>query len=449
MTKLPQMELSLEWYLRYLAEAIQLRLDAHFEGSAAPISFPALALPSEQEQAHPLAEFIRVNQLQTAEVLALLVALAPHIQATFFDAIIRERITEAGDFPEFGGVRGKQFRGFLPTGETVLFLLAGNDLSLRFHYQQLFEAAHLFVRHHIVWLDAPAAGEPRMSGKLRIDPDYIDLFTTGRVRLPQRSVQFPAEYISTELAWSDLILPASTRQQIKELEIWIDHHATLLYDWEMEKRMKPGYRALFYGPPGTGKTLTASLLGKYTGRAVFRIDLSMVVSKYIGETEKNLASLFDKAQNKNWILFFDEADAIFGKRTSVRDAHDKYANQEVSYLLQRIESYPGLTILASNFKSNLDDAFTRRFQAMIHFPMPEAAERLRLWQQAFPKQVSLAPAIDLPTIARKYELSGSNIMNIVQYCCLQALDRETTEISLHHLMAGIKNEFYKEGKAIK
>ncbi len=134
--------------------------------------------------------------------------------------------------------------------------------------------------------------------------------------------------------------------QIKELEIWLQHNEHLLKDWGMEKRLKPGYKVLFHGPAGTGKTLTASLLGKFTNKPVYRIDLSTVVSKYIGETEKNLSNLFNKAAHKDWILFFDEADAIFGKRTNVRDAHDKYANQEVSYLLQRVELHPVLIILA-------------------------------------------------------------------------------------------------------
>src|SRR5690606_1665724 len=150
-------------------------------------------------------------------------------------------------------------------------------------------------------------------------------------------------------------------------------------DWGMEKRLNPGFRVLFHGPPGTGKTLTASLLGKYTGKEVYKIDLSMVVSKFIGETEKNLANLFDKAENKDWILFFDEADALFGKRTNVRDAHDKYANQEVSFLLQRTETYAGLVILATNFKNNIDDAFARRFQSHIYFPSPAFGERLKIW----------------------------------------------------------------------
>ena len=141
-------------------------------------------------------------------------------------------------------------------------------------------------------------------------------------------------------------------------------------DWGMAPKLRPGYRSLFYGPPGTGKTMTACLLGKSTGRDVYKVDLSLVVSKYIGETEKNLARVFDQAQHKGWILFFDEADALFGKRSETRDAHDRYANQEVSFLLQRIETFDGIAILASNQRENLDDAFTRRFESIIYFPMP-------------------------------------------------------------------------------
>jgi SpoVK/Ycf46/Vps4 family AAA+-type ATPase len=214
----------------------------------------------------------------------------------------------------------------------------------------------------------------------------------------------------------------------------------------MKKKLKLGYRSLFYGPPGTGKTLTASLLGKYTGKDVYKVDISMMVSKFIGETEKNLANLFARAESKDWILFFDEADALFGKRTNVRDAHDKYANQEVSYLLQRVENYDGLVILSSNFKSNIDEAFIRRFQSIIQFPMPNAKERLQLWQMAFPSQVRLADVVDLPQLSATYELTGSDIMNVVHYCCLQALQQGDTVIHQEDLLYAIKREFSKAGK---
>ena len=168
------------------------------------------------------------------------------------------------------------------------------------------------------------------------------------------------------MSWTDLVLHPATFKQLGEIKSWCQHGHRLLHEWGMSAKLRPGYRCLFYGPSGTGKTLTASLLGKDNNRPVFRIDLSMVISKYIGETEKNLSRIFDQAEQRNWILFFDEADALFGKRTDTQNAHDRYANQEVSYLLQRIETFDGIAILASNRRHNLDDAFLRRFESVIY-----------------------------------------------------------------------------------
>ncbi len=215
----------------------------------------------------------------------------------------------------------------------------------------------------------------------------------------------------------------------------------------MEKKLGPGYRALFYGPPGTGKTLSATLLAKQYKMPLFRVDLSALVSKYIGETEKNLARLFDEAEYKKWILFFDEADALFGKRTQVKDAHDRYANQEVSYLMQRIETFDGLVILASNLKGNMDDAFTRRFQSIIYFPFPTPEEQLIIWQKSFPKKLQPDKDVDLRNFVQRYKLTGANIMNVVQYCCLTSLANNKKKISCELLSAGIQRELQKEGRA--
>ncbi len=262
------------------------------------------------------------------------------------------------------------------------------------------------------------------------------------------SSNFPAQLIETPLEWENLILQTNTLNQIKDIQNWLVHEDKILNQWGMRNKIKPGYRVLFHGSPGTGKTLTAALLGKYTGRHVYRIDLSFIVSKYIGETEKNLARLFDKAENKDWILFFDEADSIFGKRTGVKDSHDKYANQEVSYLLQKIEAHPGLVILASNFKSNIDKAFVRRFQTMIEFEKPSPAERLLLWQKTLPEQLPLEESISLTTLSKNYNLTGANIVNIVQYVCLKTASAGQEEIGMDLLLEGIKREFAKEQRMI-
>jgi hypothetical protein len=431
-----------------LAAFIAERIKSYFADDGA-FSENGLPVYFEEDEHSPMARFIRRHQLSPQEQTLLLLALAPHLQADFFDRIISEALPQAGDFPQLGGTRGKSFRGFLPTGETALFLLAGEGIEERLEVQQLFSEEHFFAKTRILWLEEVPDGEPRMSGRLIIFQDYVDYFTTGKMAPPRFSMNFPAQLLETEMEWDDLVLNADTLGQIREIKVWIEHGKTLMQDWGMHRKLKPGYRALFHGPPGTGKTLTASLLGKYTDRPVYRIDLSMVVSKFIGETEKNLANLFAKAENKDWILFFDEADALFGKRTNVRDAHDKYANQEVSYLLQRVEQYDGLVILATNLKSNIDDAFSRRFQSIIFFPMPGVEERLLLWRKAFPAKVQLSRDINLPALAQRYALSGAEIINVVQYACLRALDRREAQILFSDLYEGIKKEFQKEGKIMR
>lgn len=174
--------------------------------------------------------------------------------------------------------------------------------------------------------------------------------------------------LSTRLSWEDMALPADTRKALQELSLQIQQFTTTTPAAEKtSRRIKRGLRVLFHGPPGTGKTISATLLGKDNGMPVYRVDLTGLVSKYIGETEKNLERLFTKATQKNGILFFDEADALFGKRTGVKDAHDRYANIDTAWLLQRIEAYKGVLIFATNSKNNIDDAFIRRLQAVIHF----------------------------------------------------------------------------------
>jgi SpoVK/Ycf46/Vps4 family AAA+-type ATPase len=177
--------------------------------------------------------------------------------------------------------------------------------------------------------------------------------------------------ISTDKSWSDLALTDDTARKVEEIKKWLRQSTLINRENEKKKKLRQGYRALFHGPPSTGKTLTAALVGKEFDMPVYRIDLSMVVSKYIGETEKNLATIFDRANEKGGILLFDEADALFGKRTDIKDAHDRFTNQDVSYLLQRIEDYNGLVILATNMKSNVDEAFIRRFHLVVHFPIPD------------------------------------------------------------------------------
>ena len=402
--------------------------------------------PEYPGAASVFAEFIQFYKLSFSERIILLLALLPHIYPQLLDVFLGQGGGRGRT--EFGGVKGLAHSGFLPTGETALFLLAGNDLGRRFKVQQLFDEGHIFRQHHIVYLGSAPPNEPMFSGQLLINDEYVDFFTGGVLRKPAFSMDFPAKCITTVLDWEDLVLDGNTLQQLDEMKIWLQHGERLLEEWGMRGRMKPGYKALFYGPSGTGKTLTASLLGKLANVDVYRVDLSMVISKYIGETEKNLEKVFTRAEHKNWVLFFDEADALFGKRTNISDAHDKYANQEIAYLLQRLEDYNGLVILSSNMRANLDEAFTRRLQSIIHFPVPKFPERLRLWQQSFSPHSLLAQDVDLVKIAEKFELAGGSIINVVKYASLMSLHREEHIIRQTDLVEGIKKELRKEGKTI-
>jgi AAA+ superfamily predicted ATPase len=427
----------------FLKEYIVYRLSLELTNEDLPI--PILNL---DDNTSILGEYIKDEALSIEEIICICLALVPHISPKFLSDIISDFFPNGGEFPEFGGVKGKNHRGILPTVETIVYILAGNTIDTRLEVIISLQLANKLLKNKTLYIEHVPKGEPDLSGKLLISDETLIKLTTGLEIKPTLSQDFPASLITTGLSWSDLVLNDKTIQEIQEIETWLQFNEILLNDWNMKSKIKPGYRVMFYGPPGTGKTLTAGLLGKYTDKDVYRIDLSMVVSKYIGETEKNLSSLFDRAINKDWILFFDEADAIFGKRTNVRDAHDKYANQEVSYLLQRIEAHPGLVILASNFKNNIDTAFTRRFQSIIEFETPTHKERLELWKNNLPDNITLEESISLESISRKFAITGSNIVNIIQYSCLKTISKATTIITYDTILEGIKREYIKEGKTL-
>lgn len=442
------LERELTWFAEVLDARLRLYFKQDLESEITAASIFELSPPDLSQSNSYYAQFIQQHEFSSGERLTIALALIPHIRPQLLDVFWTKNQEIDRGFTEFGGLQGTTHGGFIPTGETVAFLLAGDDLSTRFKLMRLFEGDHPFARYHILYLAPVASGEPLLSGALLISGDYLYRFTTGIERKPNFNSEFPARLIETQLDWEHLVLPVSTLEQLDEIKHWILHGQTLLQDWEMYHKLQPGFTSLFYGPPGTGKTFSACLLGKHCGCDVYKIDLSAIVSKYIGETEKNLAKIFDMAENKQWMLFFDEADALFGKRTKVDDSHDRYANQEISFLLQRIEEFNGVTILASNLKGNIDDAFIRRFQSVVHFPMPKAAERLRIWKNAFSAKAVLEDKIDLGRLADKYDLSGGIIMNVVRYSSLKALSRNENRIWLEDIEEGIRREFLKEGRSV-
>ncbi len=444
LNSLQQNARDLEQELTWFARLLNTRFKLYFGQEADVQDVFDLPPPDLSESTAPYAQMLAHYQYTFAERVALILSLTPHIRPQLLDIFFTKNKTFDRKFTEFGGIRSGPDGDFVPTGETLAFILAGNNLEIRFGLQTLFDGDHIFARHNILRL-TPVGDTPLMKSALRLSDEFLNLFTAGRPRRPDFGANFPARYIDTQQLWVDLVLHPGTRKQIEEIETWLQHGQTLMNDWGMAPKLRPGYRTLFYGPPGTGKTMTACLLGQSAKREVYKVDLSLIISKYIGETEKNLAKVFDQAQHKGWILFFDEADALFGKRSETKDAHDRYANQEVSFLLQRIETFDGIAILASNRRDNLDDAFTRRFESVIYFPMPRAEERLQLWHQGFSPQAQLEETMDLEKIAQEYTLSGGSIMNVIRYVSLQTLKRGCTTIRHKDMVQGIRREYTKEG----
>lgn len=438
----------LEREISWFNQVLEARISIYFQHDNTISDIYEMVPPALPTDNTEYTRLVLSRRMSVDERLVLLLSLIPHIRPQVLDTFFIHNKNFNRGFTEFGGWKGHTHSGFLPTGETATFILAGDDLQKRFKIQSMFDADHFFARDNILWLEPVDRTEPELSGALVISREYLGKLTTGLDHKPDYSTQFPAKRITTELEWQDLVLPIEVMDELAHITTWIQHGSTIRKHWGLGKVIKPGYRCLFYGPPGTGKTLTVTLVGKVTGIDVYRIDLSKVVSKYIGETEKNLANVFDQAAHKNWILFFDEADALFGKRTQTSNANDRYANQEVSYLLQRIEDYPGVVILATNLKDNIDEAFARRFQSIIYFPIPDAQQRLGLWQNLENDRPVFADDVDLEQLADQFELSGGAITNVLCYGAILAMEQNYRTITWDLFLSAIAKELRKEGKTI-
>jgi SpoVK/Ycf46/Vps4 family AAA+-type ATPase len=255
--------------------------------------------------------------------------------------------------------------------------------------------------------------------------------------------------VTANYTWNDIVLPADRLQQLREICNHVQYRALVYDEWGFDGKLSlgKGLNVLFAGPSGTGKTMAADIIARELGLDMYKIDLSMVVSKYIGETEKNLARIFAEAETSNAILFFDEADALFGKRSEVRDSHDRYANVEIAYLLQRMEEYEGVVILATNLRKNMDDAFVRRLHATVEFPFPDADDRLRIWESIWPDAVPRDASVDLLFLAQRFEITGGNIRNVALAAAfLAAADGRI--VTMDHLVRATRREFQKIGKVV-
>lgn len=430
----------IDWFRLVLDTALRL----YFKQDTPYSRLKEIPLPAEED----LFQRILPAGVEPSyeERIVLMLASIPHLAPQLLDIFYVHNKNFDRPYTEFGGWKGLSHGGFLPTGQTAAFLLAGEEQEARIRIVRMFRKEHWFHTGNILSLEGSSEGEPFLSGQLRLSPEVRWWLISKIEYKPDYSLGFPAKRITTSLEWSDVVLPFEVWEEIEEINVWIGSHRRIMSDWGLDRFLKAGYRTLFYGPPGTGKTLMATLIGKQNDMDVYRVDLSMIVSKYIGETEKNLARIFDMAENRNWILFFDEADALFGKRTSTNTSNDRHANQEVAYLLQRIEDFPGTVVLATNLRSNIDEAFSRRFQSVIYFPMPDVNLREILWRKMLPAVWLDETGEKLIREAAAYELSGGSISNVIRRCALQLLSRGDTYLTLPLLNTALRKELAKEGK---
>jgi AAA+ superfamily predicted ATPase len=432
--------------LIWLGEVIEKRFDSYFQNKEKPFELSDHPAPAYDLDC-PYCRLINDNDLSGEERVLLLLALAPHVNPSMLDVFFTKNTSFDRTFTEFGGLKADFHSGFLPTLETASFILYEKDFLKRFAMLDLFGNEHVFFKQNILKINVVKQEESAFNGSIILSDEWLSILLKGRTFLPQYSSAFPATRLITKLDWEDAIYDQSTKSELNDIISWVENSDKILANENLKKYLKQGYRALFYGPPGTGKTMTTALLGKRTGLDVYQVDLSAVVSKYIGETEKNLASLFDTAENKNWILFFDEADSLFGKRTAVQSSNDQHSNQQVGYLLQRIEDYNGIVILASNFKDNIDAAFLRRFQSVVFLAKPNVEQRRRIWEKYFEATFDLKE-VDFEQIAVDYEITGGGIVNVLRHCAIVAQKRGDQSIYEEDIVSGIKKEYLKQGMTV-
>lgn len=387
--------------------------------------------------------------VQYVERIVLLLAMCPYLRPELLDCF-RVQDDLGREIVEFGGIHNSSsFRGFLPTGETAMHILAGNDLRKRALVQAVINPQHYLFRLGILSLSRVQGNEPPLSSQLILSDEHIDNLVRGKEYVPQYNESFPATLLETDKTWDDLFLNEREGEMVTQAREWIKNYDNVR-NIVGHGGMK-GYRVLLYGAPGTGKTLTLALLGKATGKPLYRINISNIVDKYVGETSKKLEMLFLHASNKDWILFFDEADALFGKRTSTSSAQDRYANQEVSYLLYKFEEYEGMIFLSTNKGVDLDEAFSRRFDTQIRYSEPDEFTRRHLWEHLFLKKdiFRLDPSIKVSELAEKVQVTGAWIEKFRNYCVLQTITKGTNELSAAEFRQYLSNQLSTHGGSVR
>lgn len=426
-TNLASIDKELDW----LTEIIEKRTDRQLNGTFLENS----SLQPIELRGGTYAELVNKFNLGLAERMVLGITILLNLKPEVFDRFLIANSDTGKPFREYGGIIEKHTFQFRPTLRTAIYLLSGGDSQKFVYYQNILRSNNRLFTEQIVNLYAIGEHQNYLPDSLiQLDSAYVDYLFAGDIPRLDAGKNFPAKLLETDKTFDDLILKESAKKQLEPALNYVKVHQELYSNKNVGAKLKKGFVLLLYGPPGTGKTLTASIIGNELNTQVYQIDSSLVVSKYIGETEKNLERVFQRLEGKNCILFFDEADAMFGKRTEVQDSKDRYANQGVSYLLQRMEQFDGLIILATNYEKNFDDAFKRRILSKIHIGRPDIEERIQLWNNTLPEGYSYQSEAFLDALANHFDFTGANIAVVVKMSVEKAFT-ENTKVLTPELMA--------------
>ncbi|CAN5746715.1 hypothetical protein BH11BAC7_BH11BAC7_11460 [soil metagenome] len=338
----------------------------------------------------------------------------------------------------------------LPTAETFFFLVAGENTEHYLALHRYFSTDHPFYRESILDLADAPPGVSKFDGALSVPVSYRELLLYNKYQPPRFSSEFPAHLLTTKLNWGDLVLMPYTQNLLDEMKGRLIYESDVR-NWEtptgtLGHHMRPGMRVLLYGASGQGKTLTTALFGKLMERDVYRIDLSAIISKYVGETSKNLRNLFDTAERKDWIIFIDEGDALLGMRADLSTSTSSTAqsnNHDVAYILQRIETFDGIIIIATNLAHNIDAAFERRFEGRINYMALSVENQLKVWNNVWPTKLEMEAGARVDAMLADNALSPASIVNVVQRLAIMMAEQKQTVVPKELIRKCIMDEAIK------
>jgi hypothetical protein len=431
-TVLPASAAHLQEELYWLQQVITHRIDTLSTGHADVLPPP----PQLSGEPSPYADFVHKHTLNAGERLVLILGLCTYLRPELlYPMVINDELRRLSQMDP-----GMQKLALSPTHETALFLAAHGNLTARIQLAQVFEPGHVFYRLSVLDTSSAEPGAPVFSAAYSTATSWRDLFLYGTYRAPRFSPHFPAHLLETPLNWDDLIVTDFTRDKINEAQQSIQAADTLRQAWKLNGIIPQGYRLLLHGDSGQGKTLTATLFGKMLGREVYRIDVSAVASKWVGETMQRLDALFRTAEHKDWILFFDEGDALLQQRSDAGNDSGRYGNMDAAFLLQRIEGFNGIIIVATNLMQNIDRGFIRRFQSTILFKSLDSELQARVWERFWPhNQVQFPTLPNAGHLYLNFPLSPAAICHVIRRASTYAFTN-----SLSHFPADVFERFVKD-----